>query len=126
MADLSKLTAEQIKITQQKGTEPPFTGEYWNCKENGMYRCVVCEEELFSSDTKYESGSGWPSFWNAVSDKNIKLIPDGSHGMERTEVACGKCGAHLGHLFEDGPKPTGKRYCINSASLNLKKGTGKA
>ena len=102
-----------------KGTEPPFTGEYYNTKQPGVYKCVACGNELFESDTKYESGTGWPSFYKPVSDENVDTEEDHGHGMRRTEVMCGKCGAHLGHVFPDGPRPTGLRYCINSVSLKL-------
>lgn len=116
----SKLTPEQYHILVEKGTEAPFTGELLNNKKDGMYACAACGTELFSSDTKYESGSGWPSFWSAVDDSKVKLVPDDSHGMHRTEVQCANCGGHLGHLFEDGPNPTGQRYCINSCALDFK------
>jgi peptide-methionine (R)-S-oxide reductase len=119
-ADLEKtLTPEQYHVTQEKGTERAFTGKYWDTKTPGTYKCVVCGEELFSSDTKYDSGSGWPSFYQPADASKVEEHTDGTHGMTRTEVTCGKCGAHLGHVFPDGPRPTGMRYCINSASLDL-------
>jgi len=117
----SILTPEQYEICIKKGTEPPFSGEYCNTKEKGVYKCVCCGEMLFKSETKFDSGSGWPSFWDPVSDEKIEYVSDNSYGMIRTEVNCKKCGAHLGHVFDDGPKPTNLRYCINSISLSLEK-----
>ena len=114
-----RLTDAQYQVTQQAGTERAFTGEYWDCKDDGTYHCIVCDEALFSSDTKFESGSGWPSFYAAMEDANVERIADNSHGMTRTEAVCGSCGAHLGHVFPDGPNPSGERFCMNSASLRL-------
>ena len=114
-----ELTPEQYHILREKGTERPFTGEYVNEKTPGVYRCAGCGTELFSSDTKYDSGSGWPSFFAPIDEENVETEEDRSHGMRRTEVMCATCHAHLGHIFPDGPRPTGVRYCVNSASLKL-------
>ena len=116
----ARLTKEQFRITQEKGTEPAFTGRYHDCKSDGAYVCICCGEELFDSATKFDSRSGWPSFWLPAAEDRVKIETDHSHGMVRQEVLCRECGAHLGHVFEDGPEPTGLRYCINSDSLDLK------
>lgn len=117
----TNLTPEQFRVLRQKGTEAPFTGKLLHNKEHGMYSCVACGASLFSSEHKFDSGSGWPSFYDVTKTGAIKLVPDNSHGMERTEVVCAKCGGHLGHLFEDAyNQPTGQRYCINSVCLNFK------
>jgi peptide-methionine (R)-S-oxide reductase len=115
-----QLTPEQYRITRQAGTEPAFTGKYWKSKDKGTYVCVACGEELFKSETKFDSGTGWPSFWQPVDPSKVEEHTDESYGMVRTEARCGRCGAHLGHVFEDGPAPTGLRYCMNSAALELK------
>lgn len=116
-----ELSPEKYRILREKGTERPYTGKYWNNKETGMYHCAACDNPLFSSETKYDAGCGWPSFYEAIDNGNIKTAKDLSHGMQRIEIMCAKCGGHLGHVFDDGPKPTGLRYCVNSESLEFKK-----
>jgi peptide-methionine (R)-S-oxide reductase len=114
-----RLTPLQFHVTQEAGTERPFTGDYWDSHDDGVYHCVVCDAPLFSSEAKYDSGTGWPSFFEAIQPHRVAEDEDRSLGMPRTEVTCASCGAHLGHLFPDGPRPTGMRYCMNSASLHL-------
>ncbi len=116
------LTPEQYHVLRQKGTERPFSGRYYHTEEQGVYLCAACGNQLFDSQTKYDSGSGWPSFWQPAGAESVATAHDASHGMVRIEVNCGRCGSHLGHVFEDGPRPTGLRYCINSAALELRPG----
>jgi peptide-methionine (R)-S-oxide reductase len=123
--DIGHLTEEQFNVTQENGTEAPFTGDYLHNKESGDYLCVCCGNRLFNSKTKFDSGTGWPSFYDIDTDTSVKIKSDHSHGMVRNEVLCGECGAHLGHVFSDGPAPTGQRYCINSLSLDFEEDSGK-
>ena len=118
------MTHEQYEIGWNRGTEPPFSGQYHDCKDKGIYKCVCCGNSLFTSDTKFNSGTGWPSFWTPINEGSVKEERDKNYGMIRTEIICAKCGAHLGHVFDDGPEPTGLRYSINSLSLSLEKDKG--
>ena len=121
-----ELTPEQFQVARKAGTEPAFTGKYWNSKEKGTYACACCGQPLFTSDTKFDSGTGWPSFWKPVAEGAVEEESDRSYGMVRTEARCSRCDAHLGHVFNDGPGPSGLRYCMNSASLDLKPGEADA